>query len=184
MAKEKITPEQWAVSRAAWESDPKITHGQIGESLGVSKQAVAKKAKEQGWQKRFNIADVTSRAYQVADGIREEIKPQTRPACAPPVVASEPKSEAPTDLSPFELQQLAEADAVAKRAAVLERHRVETNAPRQMVYSALKANDTERGKLAKIAAETLKILQECERKAWGFDREGEGQKLTVVIDRG
>ena len=54
------------------------------------------------------------------------------------------------------------------------------------VDRAIEKNDFDKAKLAKITAETLKIRQEAERKAWGIrdvDAQPDGGALTVRILR-
>src|SRR5260364_374806 len=55
------------------------------------------------------------------------------------------------------------------RAQVVNRHRDERDAHKQHVERALTDADFDAAKLAKITAETLKIRQEAERRAWGLD---------------
>ena len=67
---------------------------------------------------------------------------------------------------------------------MLERHRKEVDAPRKLVYQAIQSGDLEKAKLAKTVAETLRIAQELERKAWGLDAgENAGGDKVIVIDR-
>ena len=57
---------------------------------------------------------------------------------------------------------------------------------RALVTTAIEKNDFDKAKLAKITAETLKIRQEAERKAWGIrdvDAQPDGGVLTVRILR-
>lgn len=189
MAEKRVTPERWAFARSLWEAEPLKSFADIGASLGVSKQAVAKKAKVEGWQKRISIAQVTDRAYSEADR-NQSAGGVDKPALssgsdgevvAPGIPANQPGRTEP--LSQAEMAALAETDAVAARAEVLRRHRQEINGPRKLIYEALRSNDEPKAKLAKIAAETLKITQEAERKSWGFDRD-EKVAPTIVIERG
>ena len=55
------------------------------------------------------------------------------------------------------------------KAAVILRHREEWERHRAIMDEALAAFDFERAKLAKSIAETLKIRQEGERRAWGIE---------------
>ncbi len=61
------------------------------------------------------------------------------------------------------------ADATA-RAGVETRHRAEWDAQGKLLTDGIDKNDSEKVKLAKLVAETLKIRQEGERKAWQLDR--------------
>lgn len=52
---------------------------------------------------------------------------------------------------------------------MVQRHRDEWEEHKEIVDTAIGTKDFETAKLAKITAETLKIRQEAERKAWGID---------------
>lgn len=71
------------------------------------------------------------------------------------------------------------------RAALLLRHKREWEEQRTLLGEALASGDADRARLAKLAAETLKIRQEGERKAWGI-REAEEPRPdpapAVVVD--
>lgn len=78
----------------------------------------------------------------------------------------------------------------AERDELLKRHRLEWAAPRALSAEAVRLRNTdsfmamERGKLAKITAETLKMVQEGERKAHGLDVPIDvPQGHVVVIER-
>jgi hypothetical protein len=73
--------------------------------------------------------------------------------------------------------------SVALRAKVIERHRREVDGVRNILYTAIRTNDFEKAKLAKITSETVRNIQDVERKAWGFDKEGDGEAKTVIIER-
>jgi len=86
--------------------------------------------------------------------------------------------------TPDMLAQAVEDVAVDARAQILKRHRTEWVAPRNQIYKALKSGDTEQAKLAKLAAETLKLIQDGERKAWGLESgETEGGQVKIIIER-
>jgi hypothetical protein len=63
--------------------------------------------------------------------------------------------------------------AIDLRAAVLEQHRKDWEVARQLLRAvaeeAEKATGFEKAKFAKIGAETLRIIQEGEHRAWGLD---------------
>jgi hypothetical protein len=132
----------WNVFRHLWESKPEETYASIARSAGVTDQAVAQRAKREGWEKAGNAAGIARRAQVKADEIRQ---------C----------DEA--------LRLGVEADAVNIRSEILAGHRKEWEAPRAIIYEALKTKDFEKAKLGKITAEGLKIVQDGERKAWALD---------------
>jgi hypothetical protein len=191
MVRKVITEEQWKFARAQWEAEPLMSHAQVGSSLGISKQAVQKKAKEQSWQKRISIKEITDDAYAAADSLSDAKadesgeKPGGASPLPPVVVAGVPVNQpGRTDpLSDFERSQLAKESALKKRVEILDRHRTEVNGPRKMAYEALTKKDFNLAKIAKSTAEALKLTQDAERRAWGFDRD-EKPGTVVVIERG
>lgn len=78
----------------------------------------------------------------------------------------------------------------SEREELLQRHRQEWSAPRAMSIEAVRLRDQdpiramERARLAKITAETLKLVQDGERKAHGLDVGVDvPQGHVVVIER-
>ena len=63
--------------------------------------------------------------------------------------------------------------AAEAKAAVILRHKAEWDRHQAIIDEALSAGDFDRAKLAKITAETLKIRQEGERRAWGIQDRAE-----------
>lgn len=60
------------------------------------------------------------------------------------------------------------ASAAEEKAGVVLRHRREWQAQQAIVERAVAEQDFELAKLAKITAETIRIRQEGERRAWGI----------------
>ena len=56
------------------------------------------------------------------------------------------------------------------RKAVEKRHRAEWDGQSALLADAIKDDDSEKVKFVKLVAETLKLCQEGERKAWQLDR--------------
>ena len=78
------------------------------------------------------------------------------------------------------------ASAADEKAGGIIQHREEWKTPWALVITTIAKNDFDKAKLAKITAETLKIRQEAERKAWGIrdvDAQPDGGALTVRILR-
>jgi len=75
---------------------------------------------------------------------------------------------------------------IGRHAQVLDRHRKEWSAPRKIAYEAVQKGDFERAKLAKITAETLKLIQDGECRAYGITQEARGgdARTVVVVERG
>ncbi|OYV47735.1 MAG: hypothetical protein B7X10_04145, partial [Burkholderiales bacterium 21-58-4] len=73
-------------------------------------------------------------------------------------------------------------DAAAQRRADVEiRHQTEWDEHKDLIDKALANKDFETAKLAKITAETLKIRQEAERKAWRIDVAQPQSSLSVTV---
>lgn len=202
MARQSTSPEQWAQAKALWEGEAKTSYADVGASLGISKQAVAKKAKADKWQKRMDLKKVVNRAHEMADrSIMEEGLPLATFARgtsiqspkvdgAPPkkgdsaVATIEHVDAEPVDMSGMTLEERAEAIAVRKRAEILTRHRQELNAVRAVTYAAINKKDFELSKVGKINAEAITIIQNAERKAWGLDKGDNDAQPVIIIERG
>lgn len=160
--------ETKAAARALWEGDPSVTKQQVAEEVGVPPRAVERWSQAEGWAKRQ--ADMSERAHAAADNYKGKL--------------SELGPEITTDQQKQAEADAADETAVQLRARVLERHRKEWNIPRALVNEAVTARSFDKAKLAKITSETLKIVQDAERKAWGIDSGPDGGgKVTVVIER-
>lgn len=200
MARQSITKEQWEHARIMWESDTKVSYADVGLNLGISKQAVGKKAADQKWQKRMDLPKVVNKAHQLAD--RKSIEQglslanfavarenQSSGVDDPPLKSSgvEHVDAEEMDTAHMTPTQRAEQLAAEKRAAILSRHRVELDGARKRIYESLKVSDPieafNRGKVAKITTEAMSILQGAERKAWGLDK-GDEVPPTIIIERG
>lgn len=202
MARQPVTAEQWEQARALWESDTKISYADVGQSLGISKQAVAKKAKADKWLKRMDIEKVVNKAHQLADraSVANDLPLASFAANtgnrALEVDAAPPKKEQQVEHVEAEevdgpmmtLEQRAEQLAIAKRAEILARHRTELDGARNRIYQSVNEKDVvlafARGKVAKITVEAMSILHAAERKAWGLDNDAEKKPAVLVIDRG
>lgn len=171
-----------------------MTYEALGERIGQSRATVFKYAKRNGWEKLTNAADLAKKASAAADRVavsaRESAsvdgngntdgnndvsignaQPPKRSTAADRKAAVQPSTE--------EVQQA----AVAMRADIIERHRKEWSVSRGLVGEAVSKRDFDRAKLAKITSETLKIIQDGERKAWGLDAADPADKTVVVIER-
>ncbi len=61
------------------------------------------------------------------------------------------------------------------RKAVEKLHRAQWDGQRALLADAIEARDGEKVKFAKLVAETLKICQEGERRAWQLDQPAAGK---------
>lgn len=159
----RLTADQWSSIRQQYETDPRLSFGDLAEKHGISKQAIHKRATTEKWERVLSLAELNARAQTRADHLVDgRVDAQT--------LASTRKAGID--------------EATERRAAVLERHRKEIDGPRKLVYQAIQSGDLEKAKLAKAIAETLRIAQELERKAWGLDAGDSLGDKVIVIDRG
>ncbi len=168
----RYAPEEKAAARALYEMNPKISLMQVARDTGIPAETIKSwAAGERGnGGKWVKIAEgVTEEAHLLANKHKTTLR-----ELGPSLSLHDNTEEAERKTS--------ELAAVEARANIITRHRTEWNAPRQLAYEAVKNRDMDKAKLAKIAAETLKIVQEGERKAWGLDVNGDN-KITVTIER-
>jgi hypothetical protein len=189
----RLTAEQWAIARAKFEADPLIRFEDLGKEFGVSKQAIQKRAGTEGWVRQSDgLAQRAIRAHARADKLMqtEDIQPRK---VLPKVdqqkvdgVKVDGRKIDEIDRSSISARAVAEAEE--PRAKVLARHRVEADAPRKVAYAATQSSDYEKAKLAKMLADTFKVIHEIERKAWALDAAeatppGQTNNTVVVIER-
>ena len=169
-----------------------MTAHRLAEVVGITKQAVSARMKRDTaagdpWTKKVSMKEIAERAQAAAD---RASPPERRemPAVDGDVdgkvdrqfdraVKEKEAAGTPVTVPP------GTPDAVAERAAIISRHRREWSVSRGLVGVAVGKRDFDRAKLAKITSETLKIIQDGERKAWGLDAADPADKTVVVIER-
>ena len=130
----------WEKIRAEYEAG--ATQSELARQHGVSRKAIQNHIEAEGWTQDVEPAIQRKVAEKVA-GV---------------VAGCDPKKKA----------EALDAEA-SRRADVVQRHRDEWEEHKQIVDTAVGTRDFDAAKLAKITAETLKIRQEAERKAWSID---------------
>lgn len=175
----RISEQRWLELQTLWEREPAEDYATIGARVGLSKERVRQKAAEMGWQKKPDLARIVRVAHTKADA---HFDPQGTDGEAGPSFRQTPQAPSPR------LEAEANERASELRAQVALRHRKEWGIPRSLLNEAIKARDLERAKLSKLTAETLKLCQDGERKAWGMDEpeandSGDSGVVTVVIRR-
>lgn len=159
----RLTQDQWETIRAEREASG-ASFKDLANKYGVSDVAILKRSRKECW------GDGRSVEKLVRDKVSEKVSGIVSGA------NSKKRAEAID----------AEAD---RRAAVIERHRDEWPKVREMLNVGHKAHKEAKNvedkrvafedlKAAKITSETLKIVQDGERKAWGLDLVVDVTKLT------
>lgn len=129
----------WETIRAEYEAGE--SQSALSKKYEVSRTAIQKRIRAEGW-----MQDVTGAIDRLAEA-----------KVAGVVAGCNPKKKAEA------------LDAAADRkAAVIRSHREAWEGFEQEVEQALAAENFTRLKCLKIASETLRNVQECERKAWGI----------------
>lgn len=167
-------PERMAAARAVFEGKPRSTLNTTAEEAGVPLYWVRRWAREQGWAKASRaMPGLSAMAAAAADRFQRKMSELGKPL-DDAVAAQEAARETAAEV------------AVDVRAQVLDRHRKEWSAPRKIAYEAVQKGDFERAKLAKITAETLKLIQDGECRAYGITQEARGgdARTVVVVERG
>lgn len=163
MIKEKqkrLTPDQWLDIRARWENDPREGYKWLVVEMGlsISDVAILKRAKKDGWAKQVSLKSIVQQAHSTAD--------------ARWAAAKVNGDEAKVSEKVNELTKATRAQSVDMRADILEVHRAEWGTHREaFTLEAMLDPDTglDTARIAKTAAEAIRIRQEGERKAWGLD---------------
>lgn len=171
-----------AAARAIYESQPGITDEGTARIMGQGFKGSQIKSMREADRTQFGIEwqrngfhavpNLSERAASVADSF-------TKLSEAGPAMTDS------TEVIKTASNAVAEEHVVNIRAAVLERHRKEWAAPRKLAYEAIKSNDFDKAKLAKISAETLTLIQAGEGKAYGLDplARGQGGGTVVMVER-
>lgn len=115
--------------------------GELSRRHGVDKAAISRRAKKDGWTADLSEV-VNRRAAAKINGIVNTVDPQKR-------------------------AEAVESAADAK-VAVIQRHRGAWPKIKELNAQAIEAQDFNAAKLAKITAETERIIQDGERRAWGI----------------
>ncbi|CAD6514095.1 hypothetical protein LMG28727_00837 [Paraburkholderia kirstenboschensis] len=195
MTAQKITDEAWAGARERYETEPGLGLGKIAQLLDCSKNLVARKAKERGWQKGIGVpVQVHGNAAPSDSKVTgNPVHPATRapyvyapePSTAPSRVAADvfvPPAAAqtpapsyaddptiPEGLDAAEREDFVKAAILARQKAINARHVHETKAARSQVYAAMKKVGTEGGAGAALAVmrivQALRNVQDAEMEA-------------------
>ena len=168
----RIPEERYAAARVLYETVPGMTFAKLSDETGISVRSLEERSKAEGnWNKAPLLppTGMTEAAQAVADRYTGKLAEYGDD------ITAEQKQTA--------LQEVAVDQAVTLRAQIIDRHRREWSAPRKLAYEAIQKRDFELAKLAKISSETLRNIQDGERKAWGIEIGAEDKPSIVVIER-
>jgi hypothetical protein len=184
-----ISKIRWATARSMWEADAQISFVEIALMLGTTRQTVQTHATRVGWVRRLDMQTVSDRAHAAADSKLTE-SPAGGSSTEGLAVAGSGENRFPREMHPIpdgitveEGQKLADSVAIDRRAEVLSTHRKEWKAVRTLAYTAIRSKNMEEAKHMKIIAESLKVVQDAERKAWGLDSDEKPKAVQVIINR-
>lgn len=184
--------QRLADARVIYEGTHGITMNKLSDITGFSKTSLGRQSRADGWRK-IVMTGVTEEATAAVERFRSfrEWQAKVSETVASPLLNLPDEPTSPEQPEGGELQTAADgkAMAVTLREQVLDRHRREWSAPRAMSAEAIRMRDSdpikafERAKLAKITAETLKLVQDGERKAIGLDTDETPMGHVAVIER-
>lgn len=177
----KLSPEQWAEVRAKREAYG-LGFAELGRQYGISHVAIGNRAAAEGWAGVEEVRRaVNSRVRQKVTGVIKEMSDAQRE------VAIEAEA---TRLAAVQLRQREDwVEAKAVVDAAKDKHRAADvydpeDLGRPLSHEEILANAAARRlaaedlKAAKTYAESLKIIQEGERKAWDMDANFDVEKMT------
>ena len=130
------------------------SQNELAKKYDVARRTIQKRIAKEGW-----VQDVS-----------DALKRMTEAKVAGVVAGSNPEKKA----------EALDAEA-AKRAEIVLKHRREWEEHTAMTEGI---EDFEKAKLAKIMAETLRIRQDGERRAWNLDKEEPANQQTTIIKLG
>lgn len=195
----------WKTIRADYESGVPVES--LCRDFGMSRAVLLRRVKREGWQRA--VSGVGEAVASVKSGAQPERHEASRDASGNPVKSgAQPERPLPSSPSrflqpsqpsqspqpsrsprssqfpqPSQPSRLPEAwSRPANEAeAVLRRHREVWAYIRELNVQALAERDTDAAKLAKLAAETERIIQEAERRAWGMQDRTESLSGGVTV---
>jgi len=162
MAKAAPTAEDWLAARHQWEDSTDLSLSEVGKKLGVSRAAVHKRYKAEGWIRNGGLKHISDRAHLKADAMRA-VDGLTS------TDSSTGKSETPDAID----------QAENLRAAIIDRQRGEIDQidsyleKAKRAYARARTADARKGafeflKAAKITSEILINKHRLQRQAWGI----------------
>lgn len=173
--------ERRAAARVLFEGDPAQTAATVAQQMGLPMKLLRRWMTEDAeagkpWLKaQRRMPDLAGRAMEAADALGATIAETGQELTTPADTAAVAR-------------EAADRFAVDLRGQVIDRHRREWAGPRKIAYKAMREaeTDTEKafstGRVAKIMAETLTLVQAGERQAHGI-KAGDIDMPAFIIDR-
>lgn len=141
----------WETIRAEYETG--ATQSELSRKHGCSRTAIQKRIEREGWVQ--DVSDAIDRLAQAkVAGVVAGCNPEKKAAAV----------EAAAD----------------RKASVIQGHRDAWPDIKELNRRAIAENDFDLAKLAKISAETERLIQDGERKAWGIADKVEGELPGVA----
>lgn len=171
----RLTQQQWDIARAVWESDPTMVDATVGKRFGVNAETVRVRRHKEGWKRDPDaLAKIAAHAHVDADNLGTD----PNYGISGKLLHNRVKTRPVADIS------TAVDERVRVRAEVLDRHRKEVAMLRGRVYGAIKDDSRDKLAFAKVATDTIKVIQDMERRAFGLDAiEGPLPGGVLVIER-
>lgn len=188
----RLQAAEWEAIRRSYEYDPDEptpweAARRAAEKHGFqlpSRQTIYNRQTAEKWERHSGLAGVVQAAHRKADRLVESDGTPTPPPPPPPPPPDTPAPKLDRLTESYQARQ----DAEDKRAEVLARHRQEWRQVAVLRQEALQLRQSEpskadqRMRLAKTTAETTKLQQEGERKAWGLDEPPPLPDVTKLTD--
>lgn len=169
----KNPEDRYAAARALYEGTPGMSIATLAQQTGLGKSTLERRANSENWIKNFAaslLPTMAEDAQAAADRFNTKV--------------ADYGTEITTEQLEMAKQEVVVETAIDMRGQILDRHRREWAVVRGLIGEAVKDRNFDKAKLAKITSESMRNLQDGERKAWGIDKPDGESKLTVVIERG
>ena len=200
MSERKVTDQEWADARKRYETEPGLGLGKIAQALDCSKSLVARKAREERWQKDFgvpsqvhptarereaNFTESSVHPAKQAVHVHTDEPPVSRARVVADTFIAPAASSAYSDemqvpgaLDEIDREEFIKAAVVARQKAINGRHLKELNAARAKLYESLKASGSKDGPAVALASQrniaALIALQ-------GAEMESELQRVRLEV---
>lgn len=197
MSSKKLNSEEWKAIRLRWQTDPRMGFAWLVEELNlpVGRNALVMRAKREGWAKSVTLNEISNKAHLKADhafsGVLQEVVASGVALDSPEIVTRVTNEAIDLRTHVIETHRQewnhhrkeygTEAFMQAERTKALKAKYGGAEYADKLVEDKLAAPIMEYtysdlakfARCAKLMAETIKIRQEGERKAWGLDASNE-----------